>query len=365
MTGTGRRRRRRAGRVVVAIAVMVVVGAAATAATGFGFGAALRSNDRGRDTGGSLPPQTAKVTRQTLVDTQTETGELGYGEVTTLSGRLPGTITTLPAIGSTLKRGQAIYRVDNTPVVLMYGSLPAYRTLVTGTEGADVAQFEQNLRALGYTGFTVDNKYTDATAKVVKQWQEDLALPKTGSVDLGRVVYVPGPVRVDTQKAAVGDATQPGTPVLTYTGTSRVVAVELDVADQRLARKGAAVTVTLPDGRTVPGKIAKVVTIVKPAEGQAAATTKIAVTVTINDEKALAGIDQAAPQVAFTASERKDVLAVPVAALLALAEGGYGVQVVEGAATRILPVQTGLFASGRVEVSGNGLADGMTVGMPE
>ena len=35
------------------------------------------------------------------------------------------------------------------------------------------------------------------------------------------------------------------------------------------------------------------------------------------------------------------------------------------AATRILPVQTGLFASGRVEVSGNGLADGMTVGMPE
>jgi hypothetical protein len=58
------------------------------------------------------------------------------------------------------------------------------------------------------------------------------------------------------------------------------------------------------------------------------------------------------------------VLTVPVAALLALAEGGYGVQVVTGTATRIVAVRTGLFAAGRVEVSGDGLTEGMTVGMP-
>ena len=78
----------------------------------------------------------------------------------------------------------------------------------------------------------------------------------------------------------------------------------------------------------------------------------------------LAGLDQATVQVDFTASKRENVLTVPVAALLALSEGGYGVQVVEGGKTRIIAVETGLFADGRVEVSGDGLREGMTVGMP-
>ncbi len=43
---------------------------------------------------------------------------------------------------------------------------------------------------------------------------------------------------------------------------------------------------------------------------------------------------------------------------------GFGVEVVEGDATRHVPVTTGLFAGGRVEISGDGLTEGMTVGMP-
>ena len=58
------------------------------------------------------------------------------------------------------------------------------------------------------------------------------------------------------------------------------------------------------------------------------------------------------------------MLPVPVAALLALAEGGYGVQVVEGSTSRIVPVETGLFAGGRVEIAGDGVREGMTVGVP-
>jgi multidrug efflux system membrane fusion protein len=53
-----------------------------------------------------------------------------------------------------------------------------------------------------------------------------------------------------------------------------------------------------------------------------------------------------------------------VSALLALAEGGYGLQLVEGGGTRYIAVQTGLFADGRVEVSGSGLTAGMRVGVP-
>ena len=69
--------------------------------------------------------------------------------------------------------------------------------------------------------------------------------------------------------------------------------------------------------------------------------------------------------VTFVADERKDVLTVPVAALLALAEGGYGVEVVEGGTRPAsCAVETGMFADGRVEVTGDGIAEGMTVGMP-
>jgi multidrug efflux system membrane fusion protein len=210
----------------------------------------------------------------------------------------------------------------------------------------------------------VDDEYSDATADAVKQWQEDLGLTETGTVEPGRVVYAAGQVRVDTLKASVGGAAQPGQEVLTYTGTARVVTVELDVSDTRLARLNAAVTVTMPDGKTAPGKISKVETVVQPAENNQEAQTKIQATVSIQDERVAAGFDGATVDVAFTASQRPDVLTVPVAALLALAEGGYGLQVVDGDGTRIIAVETGLFASGRVEVTGSGLAEGMTVGMP-
>ncbi|GAA4436206.1 peptidoglycan-binding protein [Phytohabitans houttuyneae] len=354
------RRRRRTGRVVVAAGAVVVAGA--VAATGLGLG--LPGGDTPSEASSDLPPATAEVTRQTLVDTQSESGELGYGTTTSASARSGGTVTGLPATGSAVKRGQALYRLDNAPVVLLYGSLPAYRTLGVGTEGADVTQFEKNLRALGYDGFTVDDEYSSATASAVKEWQEDLGLPETGSVELGRVVFAAGEVRVDSHDAEVGEAVQPGTAVVSYTGTARVVTVELEVSDQRLARKGAPVAVTLPDGKQTRGRIARTELVIQPAEGQEPASTTVEVTVSVDDAKSVAGLDQATVDVAFTASERENVLTVPVAALLALAEGGYGVQVFDGTATRIVAVETGMFATGRVEISGDGIAEGMAVGMP-
>jgi peptidoglycan hydrolase-like protein with peptidoglycan-binding domain len=360
MSGVGRRRRRRAGRVLVAVVVVLALGGGAAAAAGVG----LSGGGGSGSAHSSLPPATAKVTRQTLVDTQSESGDLGYGEEASLTGRLTGTVTGLPAAGSIVKRGEVLYRVDNAPVVLLYGSLPAYRALSPGTEGADVKQFEQNLYVLGYRGFTVGEKYSDTTATAVKKWQKALGLPQTGTVDLGRVVYTAGPVRVGTLKAAVGDPAQPGSALLTFTGTARVVTVELAVSDARLAHAGAAVGLKLPNGKTTTGKITRTLTVIKPAEGNNPATTKVDVFVSVDDESTLADLDQATVDVAFTASKRDNVLTVPVAALLALAEGGYGVQVVDGGATRIVAVQTGLFAGGRVEVSGDGLSEGQTVGMP-
>ncbi|WP_433793743.1 HlyD family efflux transporter periplasmic adaptor subunit [Actinoplanes sp. CA-252034] len=312
---------------------------------------------------GTRPAATADITRQTLVDKESHRGSLGFGDTTGLTTRLSGTVTALPAVDTTIKRGGALYKVDNDPVVLLYGTLPAYRKLSPGDEGADVIQWEKNLWALGYRGFTVDDEYTSATAGAVEDWQDDLGLPETGTVEPGRIVYAAGPVRVASRSADLGASVQPGAELLTTTATGRVATVELDIDYQRLARKGAKVDVTLPDGTTARGRITAVTTTVEEAENPGGQDTT-EIVVTVGFDKAPQGLDDASVAVLFVSSQRENVLTVPVNALLALAEGGYGLQIVDGTATRIVAVETGLFASGRVEVTGDGIAEGQKVGIP-
>jgi Putative peptidoglycan binding domain/HlyD family secretion protein len=358
---TKRRKRGRGRKIAGAGVVVLAVGAAAAATIGFGF-----NPTKGEQAQAQLPPSTAKVTRQTLNDTQTVSGTLGYGDSTTLSSRIAGTVTSLPYASSVFQRGNTIYKVDNTPVVLMYGSIPAYRAMKVGDEGADVKQLEQNLKALGYSGFTVDEKFTSDTADAVKDWQEDLGLDETGVVDLGRVLFAPGAIRVDSVKASLGGEIGPGQEVLSYTGTSRVVTVQVGIGDQRLAKKGTAVSIQLPDGKNVDGTIQRVYTVIEASDDpNGDPETKIEAQVTLKDAKAASGLDVASVEVAFTAAQHKDVLTVPIAALVALAEGGYGVEIVDGTTTHYAKVETGLFAGGRVEVSGDGIAEGVTVGMPK
>ncbi|MDQ3788567.1 MAG: peptidoglycan-binding protein, partial [Actinomycetota bacterium] len=87
----------------------------------------------------------------------------------------------------------------------------------------------------------------------------------------------------------------------------------------------------------------------------------IKVTIRLDDQAAAGQLDSAPANVRFTTGTRKGVLAVPVGALLALREGGYAVEVVEGDRRRLVSVQTGLFAKGLVEVTGTGLTEGTKV----
>ncbi|MET7401632.1 efflux RND transporter periplasmic adaptor subunit, partial [Dactylosporangium sp. NPDC005572] len=326
---------------------------AAAAAGGLRVG---RAGDGSGDRRAGMPPATAEVTRQTMVDTYEQAGTLGYGAETTLAGRVEGVVTRMPLTGDVITRGQAVYRVDDTPVVLLYGDIAAYRTLTPGVTGADARQLRDNLAALGYGGFT---------AAAVRRWQRDLGLPRTGAVELGRVLFAPGPIRVAALTAGVNASTGGGDELLRYTGTDRSVTVLLDVSKQRLARAGAAVTVRLPDGRPTGGRVERVATVVEqPAGSDAPPETRIETRVRLADPAAVAGLEAAVVTVVFTAAERRDVLTVPVAALVALADGGYGVEVVDGAATHVVRVETGLFAGGRVEVTGAALREGLVVGMP-
>ncbi|WP_207935991.1 peptidoglycan-binding protein [Actinomadura sp. KC216] len=359
-----RRVRRRRPRLKIALGTAVLVaagGVGAVAALGDGGG-------EGSGTATGLPPATAKVTKQTLKDTQTEDGQLGHGPTHTVTTQAKGTLTRLPESGDEITRGHELYEVDGAPVVLMYGSKPSYRPLRPGTEGSDVKRFEANLSALGYDGFTVDDEYTEDTADAVREWQDDIGVAETGIVELGRVAFADGAVRVDTVQANAGEPAAPGKKVLDYTGTAKAVTVELDTADQRMAKEGATVEVTLPEDKTVTAKIDEVTTVIEPAEQGEDPATKVEVTIWLRSaeaKKAAAGYALASVDVTFTAGEREGVLTVPVSALVALREGGFGVEVVKGGASSYVPVETGLFADGKVEVSGPGIAEGVLVGVPK
>lgn len=261
-------------------------------------------------------------------------------------------------------------------MIALYGSLPLYRTLRLGVIGADVEQLEENLSALGYTGFTVDNSFAAGTAAAVRRWQTDLGLTATATVEPGQAVFTPGSVRVAEHTARVGVTTRAdgGDTVLSYTATTRLVTVELKVADQALAVQGGKVTVRIPGGTSVGGTITKVSTVATAPQqtsatpapsGSATPDARIAVTVEIADQQALGTLEAAPVDADFVSQKREGVLVVPVAALLALPAGGYGVEIVEDRTTRIVAAKTGLFAAGRVEISGAAIEDSMKVGVPK
>jgi peptidoglycan hydrolase-like protein with peptidoglycan-binding domain len=353
---------------VVVAAVLVAGGVAARALLPWGSAAPAGSQAK-------LPPATAAVTRMTLVETKTLPGTLGYGDPVPVAAIGDGTLTWVAAVGSTVKRGEPLFKIDERPVVALYGAVPLYRPLTVGVAGVDVKQLEENLSALGYKGFTVDDKFSAGTAAAVRTWQTSLGLPATGAVEPGQVVYTPGPVRVAAQITRVGAPAgrgEGGATVLSYTGTTRLVTVDLKVADQALAAAGGKVTVTIPGGKRVDGTITKVGTVARPEGTEApsgqgappAADARITVTVDIADQQTLGTLDAAPVDIDFVSQQRERVLTVPVAALLALPDGGYGVEIVEGGTTRIVAVKPGLFAAGRVEVSGDGIAEGTKVGVP-
>lgn len=349
----------RRGRLLAAGAAVLVVAAGSLALTQ--LGGSDRADAR-QHTG--LPPDTAPVSRGDLRDSAQADGKLGYDKQRKVNAGVAGTMTWTPPSGSTVERNGRLYEIDGQAVRLMYGSGPMYRTLKAGDRGRDVEQVERNLAALGYTGFTPDDEYTDLTADAVKRWQKAHDREQTGSLGPRDIAFAPSEVRIKEVATPVGDLAQPGAPVLTTTGSERVVTFALDVAESRLAKAGTKVTVDLPDGTSAPGTVSSVGKTAKPGDDPQDTEPKVTLTVTFDRPEKVGGFDQSPVTVNLTGETREDVLSVPVNALLALPGGGFGVEVVEKETSRDVEVELGMFAEGRVEVSGGGLREGMKVGVP-
>ncbi|WP_436524247.1 hypothetical protein [Actinoplanes sp. HUAS TT8] len=296
---------------------------------------------------------TIEVRKMDLTDERTVSGTLGFGPARVVKGVGEGVITKLPAVGLKTKRGQELYRVNDQPVVVLYGDTPLFRPLdKPGLTGRDVVEVRKNLDALGYSARSLHPEVSDAgLIAALKRWRKDHGLPGPGLTPEGAVVLA-GPSRVSEVTAQAGDPA--AGPLLSITATEAVVSVSMSPADAASVHTGTKVTVIAPSGTSAPAKITSIGRAV--AEGEGGESAKVDVVITPN--KPISAYDAAAVQVRITTLARKGVLAVPVGALVALAEGGYALQRPDGS---LVAAKTGVFAGGMVQVSGPGVTDGLTV----
>ncbi|MEO3976253.1 peptidoglycan-binding domain-containing protein [Streptomyces sp. CAU 1734] len=320
------------------------------------------------DGSGELPPATTAVVRTDLVLSKTVDGKIDFAQRRAVKAAVEGTVTVAAPEGRTVRRGQALYELNDKPVTLLYGPVPMFREMKTGDRGSDVLQLERNLRELGFgAGLFADPWYDRETEAAVKRWQKSLNRDTTGRVGRGDVVFQPDQVKVAVADTALADQVGPGDTVLTAASTRPVVRAELEQNDGALTASGTTVEVTLPSGKTVAGKVAGTVRPEETGAEGGAAQEGITVEVVLNGGAgAVAGEDaKATASVRFVSEARRGVLAVPVEAILALrgTNGGYGLQIVQGGTSTTVRVETGMTADGQIEVSGPDVREGMKVGV--
>ncbi|MGX1914241.1 peptidoglycan-binding protein [Streptomyces phaeochromogenes] len=365
------------------------------------------------------------VVRTDLSGIREMQGTLGYGSARTIRSAGEGRVTWLPNRGATVERGRQLYRVDERSAVVLYGDTPLYRRLDTpGSVGRDIRVVADNLKALGYDigaqpapGTAVrqqapaedpppvttrpgpgptkppagqssapdggagkgsdasqegspssspshstvregDGVLTTSLMSAIKRWQKAVGIEPTGILDFSDVVVTKSAVRVSDVLAQPGD--EASGDLMTVTATTKSVTVPVESLDVGSIKSGQRVTVVLPDQSTAAGRVAEISTIVQANQDDEgnAGQTKTNVTVSLDDPQAVKGTDSAPVQAQFQGESKKDVLAVPVGALLVLREGGYAVRLSGGG---LVPVDTGMFAKGLVEISGQGISEGMKV----
>jgi hypothetical protein len=363
------------------------------------------------------------VTRQSLTEQTLQDATLGDAGSYSVVNQAPGssgaasgagsgtgTFTSLPEVGAVVRQGRVLYAVSGRPVVLLYGTTPAYRDLSAGDTGPDVTELNTGLVTLGYvtapdlgarSGW---NYYSAQTARGVESLQARLGQTETGSLDLGAAVFLPGAIEVTGYgpAAVLGGPASPGQVVLTASSTTPVVTIDLDAGLQSEVHAGEPVSITLPDGSVTPGAVSSVSNVATSASsgnsgsgssgnsgsgnsgsgnsgsgnsgsGGSGSSATITVLVSLDHPKAAGSLNQAPVEVTITTGSVRNALVVPVAALLAQpvpgngdGGGGYAVEVIgSGGRHRLVTVTPGLFddAAGLVQVSGN-LAPGQKVVVP-
>jgi hypothetical protein len=324
-------------------------------------------------TGGVVLMSSAKQSTASAQDTTANTGKVERGKLSAIVSQdgiltyrarpdgspyavinqASGTYTELPEAGDKVACGGVMYRVDDRPVLLLCGTVPAYRALRVGDAGQDVRQLNRNLHVRG-----AGDAFTLKTEKALEVLQQNKGFQVTGALAIGDVVFLSEPVRIAKVTAELGGAARPGAPVLEATSDELHVQVNLDPSQQDEVKKGDRAQITLPGDKPVSGRVEGFGRVAQTPTGPDSKPVDATIPTSIslaNPAKAR-GLDQAPVQVDITTRGVDNALSVPVTALVGKSGGGFAVEVVRaGGRRRLVAVTLGLFdtGGGRVQVEGD------------
>jgi len=253
-----------------------------------------------------------------------------------------GIYTKLPDEGDKVDCGDVLYRVDDDPVLLLCGTVPAYRDLDSRDKGKDARQLKRNLRALGYDS--------------IKALQRAKGFPATGTLDLGDVVFLPKSARISKVTGKLGGSARRGAPVAQATSDTLQVQVNLEASQQGDVKKGDRAQITLPGNTSVQGTVERIGRVAQTDnEDDDVGNATIPAYIGLDEPKKARGLDRAPVQVDITTEGVDSALSVPVTALVGKSGGGFAVEAVRDHGRReLVAVKLGLFdtTGGRVEVEG-------------
>jgi peptidoglycan hydrolase-like protein with peptidoglycan-binding domain len=347
--------------------------AAATATAGV---VAMSSANHATPAAQELTVNTVKVVRGKLSAMVSVNGTLTYrarsdGAPYAAINQARGTYTSLPDDGDKVDCGSVFYRVDDHPVLLLCGTVPAYRALHSGDVGNDVRQLNQNLRTLGYDAGGIahdDNRFTWKTQKALEALQHNRGLDVTGALAIDEAVFLPESVRIAKVTVTLGGSAQPGAQVAQATSDTPEVQVALDASQQSAVTKGDRAQITLPGNKSVTGKVDRLGRVAQVPAGQngKAGGATIPAYISLDDPEKARGLDKAPVHVEITTEGVQSALSVPVTAVVGKSGGGFAVEVLRAGGRReLVAVKLGLFdtTAGRVEVEGD-LREGDEVVVP-
>ena len=317
----------------------------------------LLSGEASTSTAQPASANTGTVQRGRLSAVISQAGTLTYrarpdGSPFAALNQATGTYTRLPEVGDRIACGRELYRVDDEPVLLLCGRLPAYRTLRKGDTGQDVHQLNRALHVRG-----ASDVFTAGTERALTSLQHRRGMDVTGALALGDVVVLPTSARIADVTGQLGGPAQPGTRALTATSSTLQVVVDLTPTEQGQVQRGARALITLPGTKAVLGTVIAFgrTAEVPVQQGSGPVDATIPTSIRLDNPSQARGLDGAPVQVEVTTRAISDALSVPVTALVGRAGGGYGVEVLRPDGRRdLIAVQPGLFddAHGRAQVVG-------------
>ena len=334
------------------------------------------------------PPTEAELLQATRSLQSSKEQRLALGEAPTEAELLQATRSLNSATSSL---NTALQKRKNlvegySASLLMFGDIPAWRDMKEGiVPGEDINQLKLNLIALGYGTIETlgpDWNFNKNTSAAIMKFQADLNIISSGEIVLGEIIFAPGTslVKSSSTLQTVGGKMNAGmelfflTPVekvSTQIGSDgainlsseslQIVEIQVDVADRNLTNEGSKVEIELPDESIVIGTVRQVGNLaVVPQEGD----PFLQVLIGVEGSTEYFEWTGAAVTINVTKELAKGVLASPVTGLLALLSGGYALEVVTATGTILVPVETGIYADGWVEINGSGLQPGTEIVVP-